>query len=67
VRRRRTIYIQCERERAIGERVFSSYVCAGCVCVMSLNECVSGMKKNSFHQEEPPLGQMVKFLHSSAP
>ena len=26
-----------------------------------------GMKKNSFHQEEPPLGQMVEFSHNSAP
>ena len=27
-----------------------------------------GMKKNSFHQEEPPLGLMVKKIsHNSAP
>ena len=61
MRRRRTIYIYTvrERERAIGERVFSSYVCAlrVCVCVMSLNEC-----KRNEEKEEPPLGLMVKFL-----
>ena len=49
MRRRRTIYIYTvrERERAIGERVFSSYVCAlrVCVCVMSLNECKRNEEK----------------------